>query len=158
MTTLSLAYSALPPIELDRIRARGVDDFGNDLVVTENQDAGGTPLRCCLREAAVGERVALLAWQPAPQPGAYAEVGPIFIHAQSCPGWSGSGYPEGFRHRKQLLRTYNADGQAVHHEVVEGFDAEAALERILAQPQVRYVHSRNPLAGCYMFSVTAGER
>jgi hypothetical protein len=152
--TLPLSFSALPATDLDRIRAVGIDDFGNDLVVSVNQDAGGTPLRCCLREAGVGEQVALLAWRPAPQPGAYAEVGPVFVHAQSCPGWSSPGYPEGFRHRQQLLRAYNAEGQAVHNEVVEGAGAEAALERIFAQPQVQYVHSRNPLAGCYMFSVT----
>jgi hypothetical protein len=155
--TLSLNFSALPATDLERIRALGVDDFGNDLVVTVNQDAGGTPLRCCLREADVGERVALLAWRPAPQPGAYAEVGPVFVHAQSCPGWSGVGYPEGFRHRQQLLRAYDAAGQAVHNEVVDGTSAEGVLERLRARPDVRYVHSRNPLAGCYMFSVTAAD-
>jgi hypothetical protein len=152
--TPSLIFSAVPVGDLERIRTRGIDDFGNELVITVNRDAGGTPLRCCLREAAVGERVALLAWQPASQPSAYAEVGPVFVHAESCPGWSEPGYPEGFRHRQQLLRAYDDQGRAVHNEVVEGTAAEAALERILAQPQVRSVHSRNPLAGCYMFSVT----
>ena len=77
------------------------------------------------------------------------------MHAESCPGWTGAGYPEGFRARQQLLRAYDGHGQVVANELVDGVNAEAALERLLAQPQVRYVHSRNPLAGCYMFSVTA---
>ncbi len=42
MTTLYV--SALPADRLDRMRDRGVDDFGNPLGVTVNQDAGGT--RC----------------------------------------------------------------------------------------------------------------
>lgn len=151
MTTLRV--SALPAHQLDLIRDRGVDDFDNPLVITVNQDAGGTPLRCCLAEAAVGEQVALLAWQPSAIPGAYAEVGPVFIHAQPCSGPAGMGYPEGFRHRQQLLRAYDGQGRAVDNEIVDGAGAEAALSALLARPDVAYVHSRNPLAGCYMFRV-----
>lgn len=151
MTTLRI--SALPAQQLDRIRARGVDDHGNDLVVFVNQDEGGAPLRCCLTEAAVGEQVALLAWQPSATPGPYAEVGPVFVHAQRCPGPAGTGYPEAFRHRRQLLRAYDGQGRAVDNEVTEGAGAEAALTALLARPEVALVHSRNPLAGCYMFRV-----
>ena len=151
MTTLRV--SALPADHLDRVRDRGVDDFANPLVVTVNDDAGGTPLRCCLTEAAVGEEVALLAWRPSAIPGAYAEVGPVFIHAQPCPGPAGTGYPEGFRHRQQLLRAYDSQGRAVDNEIVNGAAAEGALHTLLARPDVAYIHSRNPLAGCYMFRV-----
>jgi len=152
MSTL-LRVSALPAADLDRIRAAGVDDFGNPLVISVNQEEGGTPLRCCLREAAVGERVALLAWQPAALPGPYAEVGPVFVHAETCPGWTGHGYPEGFRHRRQLLRAYNAQGGAVDNQIIEGADAENSLAALLGRADVAYVHSRNVLAGCYMFHV-----
>ena len=153
--TIAFKVSALPPAVLDRIRARGIDDVGNPLVISVNQEEGGTPLRCCLREAAVGEEVALLAWCPAPMPGAYAETGPIFVHAGSCAGWSETGYPEGFRHRRQLLRAYNQAGQAVNNRLIDGADGEAALQDLLATPDVAYVHSRNPMAGCYMFTVSA---
>jgi len=61
--------SALPARDLDRIRRRGSDDFGNELVVTIQEEAEA-PLRCCLRDATVGERVALMAWQPAEVGGA----------------------------------------------------------------------------------------
>jgi hypothetical protein len=119
-----------------------------------NQDDGGTPLRCCLREAAVGERVALLAWRPAPRPGPYAEVGPIFIHAEPCAGWSGAGYPEGFWPRPQLLRAYDARGWVVDNRLIQGEDADEAIAELLSRPDVCYLHSRNPLAGCYMFSIS----
>lgn len=45
---MDFRVTALPAGELDVIRSRGVDDFGNPLVVTEKQEEGGAPLRCCL--------------------------------------------------------------------------------------------------------------
>ncbi len=146
---------ALPAPDLDRIRDRGVDDFGNDLVVMTEADDGGTPLRCCLREAAPGERYALIAWQPAPVRSAYSEVGPVFIHADRCKGYPDvETYPEGFRRRSQLFRSYDANGWQVDNRIVEGRDAEAAITDLFARPEVDYVHSRNALPGCYMFTVS----
>lgn len=151
----SFQVAALPPEDLDRIRGHGVDDFGNELIVMTEQNEDGRPLRCCLREAAVGDRFALIAWQPAKAGGAYAEVGPVFIHADSCPGYAtGNAYPEGFRHRNQLFRAYGRDGWQVDNRLVEGNDAEAAIAELFARPDVSYLHSRNVLAGCYMFTIS----
>lgn len=72
--TAGCHVAAMPTADLDRIRSRGVD-VGNAVVVTVNQNEGG--------EAAVGEHVALVAHQPARVGGPYAEVGPVFIHANS---------------------------------------------------------------------------
>jgi hypothetical protein len=154
---MSIAFRicALDPEGLERIRARGVDDFGNPLVVTANTEAGGTPLRCCLREAAVGEHVTLMAYQPARVGGPYAEVGPIFVHAERCDGYERpDAYPEGFRHRRLILRAYNVDGHQVDNQIVEGREAEAGITALLSRPEVAYLHARNVLAGCYMFTVT----
>lgn len=152
--TNNFRVAALPTLELDLIRARGVDDFGNSLVVTVNHDEGGAPLRCCLQEAAVGERVALIAYQPAAVGGAYAEVGPVFIHADPCSGYGdGDSYPAGFRARRQLFRAYDADGRQVDNQIVEGQHAEAAIAELFARPEVAYLHNRNLFAGCYMFTI-----
>ena len=149
--TTRFQVSALPSSDLQRIRARGTDDFGNAIVGQADSDADGVPLRCCLREAAAGERFALIAWQPADVGGPYAEVGPVFIHVDSCPGYSAvDDYPEGFRHRRQLFRAYDAEGRQVNNQIVEGRDAELAIARLFARTDVSFVHSRNVLAGCYM--------
>jgi hypothetical protein len=154
MTTFTVY--ALPPAELDRIRAAGRDDFGHPLRISADDDVAGTPLRCCLRDAEVGERVALLSWQPlteAPD-SAYAEVGPIFVHADSCPGYRESAaYPAGFRHRTQLLRSYTAGGDMLDYEITDGAAAEATIEKLLANPDAAVIHSRNVKAGCYMFAI-----
>lgn len=144
--------SALPADELERIRARGSDDYGNALVITVNLEAGGPPLRCCLREAALGERVTLIAYRPSTVGSPYDEVGPVFVHADPCPGWSGNGYPDDYRHRSQLLRAYDHTGRQVDNVIVEPGAAEEGIRALLGRPDVAYLHSRNLLAGCWMFA------
>jgi hypothetical protein len=146
--------AALPADDLERIRANGVDDFGNALEPVTVRRAGGTPLRCCLREAEPGERVVLIAYRPAAVGGPYAEVGPVFVHAEACDGYVAEGrYPDGFRSRQQLLRAYDARGRQVENLIVDGPAAERAITDLLGRPGVAYLHSRNVLAGCYMFAV-----
>jgi Protein of unknown function (DUF1203) len=146
---------ALPQDRVDAIRGAGVDEFGNKVEVTTVSE-GGAPLRCCLREATPGERVALIAWCPFGQPGPYAEVGPVFIHADRCAGYpDGGGYPLGYRDRPQIFRSYGHDGRIVDAEIVGGAEAETdeAIGRLLARPEVAFVHSRNVTYGCYMFEI-----
>ena len=147
---------ALAARDLARIRATGCDDFDHPLRVSVADEEPGTPLRCCLREAHVGERVALISWRPlheAPN-SVYAEVGPVFVHADDCPGYrEESSYPEGFRHRVQVLRTYSADGDMLDAVMTEGASAEEAIAGLFTNPDAVVVHSRNVTAGCYMFAV-----
>jgi hypothetical protein len=151
----SFRIHALPDSYLERIRARGIDDFAHPVVAS--RERAGAPLRCCLREAAAGEAVALIAYQPSTLGGPYAEIGPIFVHANPCAGYPDTGrYPQAFRHRRQVLRVYDAEGSQIYdlNRIVEGHDAEVTITELLARHQVSYLHSRNVLAGCYMFNIT----
>jgi len=154
---MTFLVHALPAADLARIRNAGHDDFGHPLRVRVNDEAPGAPLRCCLRDAEVGERIALIAWRPlteAPD-NVYAEVGPVFVHATACPGYPDTrSYPAGFRHRRQVLRSYTADGDMLDTTITEGRDAERAVASLLANPAAAVLHSRNVKAGCYMFRIT----
>jgi hypothetical protein len=156
VTDSTFRIRALPAEELDRIRQTGVDDFGHALRLSVVDEEAGTPLRCCLREAHVAERVALISWRPlreAPD-SVYAEVGPVFVHAEACAGYrDATSYPEGFRHRTQVLRSYSASGDMLDAVVMEGAAAEEAIAALFTNPQAAVVHSRNVKAGCYMFAV-----
>lgn len=135
------------------MRDAGVDDIGNELAVTVKPD-GGYPLRCCLRESTPRERIALIAYRPFPWDGVYAEVGPVFIHADECGGYQDTdAYPEGFRHRQQIFRAYGHDRTIVDAEIVEGVNAEDAIAALLTRPEVDFVHSRNLAYGCFMFVI-----
>ena len=147
---------ALPAHDLARVRATGFDDFGHPLRLSVADEEPGTPLRCCLREAHVGERVALISWRPLREAAdsVYAEVGPVFVHADDCPGYHDEGaYPEGFRHRVQVLRSYSATGDMLDAVLTEGTAAEEAIAGLFTNPAAVVVHSRNVTAGCYMFAV-----
>ncbi|GAA0585731.1 DUF1203 domain-containing protein [Paractinoplanes ferrugineus] len=138
---------------LSTVRRSGVDDSGRCYDTFTAAEAGA-PLRCCLRDAAAGERLALVAYRPGGTAGAYREIGPVFVHADPCAGYRRPGaYPAGFRGRRQVLRAYDRDGRIADAILAEGGDAEAGIERLLGRPEVAVLHSRNVLYGCYMFAI-----
>jgi hypothetical protein len=117
-------------------------------------EEGGCALRCCLRDSRPGERIALVSVTPSGPAGAYRESGPVFLHADACSGPTSSGYPEEFRGRRQVFRAYDATGSIVGGEVVEaGTGQEAVAERLLADPNVAFVQSRNVVYGCFMWTM-----
>jgi hypothetical protein len=117
-------------------------------------EEGGAPLRCCLRDSVPGERVALVSVAPPGPAGAYRETGPVFLHADGCAGPASPGYPEAFRGRRQVFRAYDATGSIVGGEVVEsGTGQEAVAERLLADPSIAFVQSRNVVYGCFMWTM-----
>ncbi|GLY16815.1 DUF1203 domain-containing protein [Kineosporia rhizophila] len=147
--------SAIPAPVLAQVREQGVDQHGNPVRSLVNTESQGAPLRCCLREAEVGEQIALIAYRPENRGGAYAEVGPIFVHPHDCGGYRDTDrYPPAFRHRRQLLRAYDRNGHQFSNTLVEGAQADAELTALLANPEIDFVHSRNPMAGCYMFRIS----
>jgi hypothetical protein len=151
-------YHAIPVQELDGIRAAGRDEAGNPLEVQVPQD-GGSPLRCCLREARAGERVLLIAYTPPGTAGAYAERGPVFIHAERCAGYpTPAQYPAGLAHRQQVVRAYDRQGRIADGVLVaDGQQAQGVIAELLARPEVELVHLRNVGYGCYNFAVRADE-
>jgi hypothetical protein len=145
---------AIPADRLDDMRRAGVDDAGDPFTPFVNPDPDGAPLRCCLRDARTGERLALIAYRPDGTAGAYREIGPVFVHADRCDGYrERSAYPEGFRPRDQVFRAYGHDGRIHDAVLVRGVDAESAIEKIFVDPDIATVHSRNVLYGCYMFAI-----
>lgn len=115
---------------------------------------GGAPLRCCLRDSRPGERLALVAATPEGPQGAYRETGPVFLHAEGCAGPTDAGYPEDFRRRTQVFRAYDHAGVIVGGEVVQpGTGQEEAAARLLADPDVAFLQTRNVVHGCYMLTI-----
>ena len=79
-----LIFEAIAQARLREIKAAGADEAGNQLTVQVDTE-GGSPLRCCLQESDPGERVLLIAYTPTGTRGAYAERGPVLIHAEPAP-------------------------------------------------------------------------
>ncbi len=169
MTTATRAATgfAVRPIAPDVVRQLlGTDDAGNlPCVLTDEQ--GGAPLRCCLRPVRPGERFALVSYAPlrrwaretGARPGAYDEVGPVFVHAEPCPGPAGTGYPQWLATGNRVLRAYSADGRILGGRLLQGRPdgdtaaAEAVLAEMFDDPQVALVHARAVEFGCFTFEV-----
>jgi hypothetical protein len=154
--TGALTFEAIPAAELAEIRAAGRDEAGNSLTV--QADNGGSPVRCCLRETRPGERVMLIAYTPPGTAGAYAERGPVFVHADPCEGYPAPRRsPPGLRHRMQVVRAYDRQGRIADGVLAaDGLQAEAVIAEMLARPDVELVHLRNVGYGCYNFAVRGG--
>jgi Protein of unknown function (DUF1203) len=154
--TGALTFEAIPAAELAEIRAAGRDEAGNSLTV--QADNGGSPVRCCLRETRPGERVMLIACTPPGTAGAYAERGPVFVHADPCEGYPAPRrYPPGLRHRMQVVRAYDRQGRIADGVLAaDGLQAEAVIAEMLARPDAGLVHLRNVGYGCYNFAVRGG--
>ena len=152
-----LIFEPIPPAMLEQIRAAAVDEAGNRLAVQVDPD-GGSPLRCCLRESVPGERVLLIAYTPPGTRGPYAERGPVFIHAEPCPGYrTPDQYPPGLRHRQQVVRAYDRQGRIADGVLVSDCgQALTMIRELLARPDVPIVHVRNVGHGCYNFAVRRG--
>ncbi|MBO8191633.1 DUF1203 domain-containing protein [Streptomyces oryzae] len=158
----SYEIRAIPPRTLDELRTR--DDAGAPPRRMVDEE-GDNPLRCCLERSKPGETLALVSYAPlrrwaqetGADPGAYDEVGPVFIHPDDCGGWAGAGdgrYPETMRGERRVLRAYSAEGRILGGLLLdqerEGTPPlEVGLARLYDDPRVAAVHVRAVEFGCF---------
>jgi hypothetical protein len=57
--------------------------------------------------------------------------------------------PEQLRKRSLAVRAFDQDAMMVGWELVDGRDADAAIERLLAKPDAAYLHVHFAAPGCY---------
>ncbi|QTD98581.1 DUF1203 domain-containing protein [Streptomyces cyanogenus] len=155
-------YTARPiPAEV-LAELRTADDAGRSLTAVPDTE-GGSPLRCCLRHSTPGESIALVSYAPlrrwaaetGADPAAYDEQGPVFIHAEACPGPAGDALPFTDDHR--TLRRYSADGRILGGRLVAGPETfPPALTEAFADPEVALVHVRAVEYGCFLYEVRRG--
>lgn len=167
MTATSFPPSAIAPAVLAELRER--DDAGA-VPARWTGETDGAPLRCCLRRARAGERLALISYAPlrrwaartGAMPGAYDEVGPVFVHLDGCAGPDpAAGYPFAETGASRVVRRYTAQGAIAGGEFVAlppGPGAaqavmRGALERAFADPETALVQVRAVEYGCFQYEV-----
>jgi Protein of unknown function (DUF1203) len=158
-TTTRLLVQAIDPARLDVVRATGMDGHGNRLRPFA-ATGRGEPLRCCLRYAEPGEQITLISYAPFDHPSVWTEVGPVYIHAGRCDGYTPTGQlPEQLATGPCVLRTYRAEDTMDydHNTVVtDEADLEPIVERLLSETDVATVHVRTMAPQCFLYAVTAG--
>ena len=153
----TVQYTAIDPERLDAMRRQGADEFGNPWKAGVAE--GWEPLRCCLRTAGEGEDIALISYSPWPVPWdtPWGEAGPVFVCFRRCGGYRTPGeYPPDLRGRFSLLNPFDHTGARAYRHITfvePGDDYPAAVEKVMAQPDVAYLHVRSAVAQCFTFEV-----
>ena len=87
---------------------------------------------------------------PALQP--YAEVGPVFLHAEPCRrGGGGADIPAFLDSPQYIVRGYGRNDRIVYGtgRVVATPEIPAAADAMLEDPRISYVHVRSASNNCY---------
>jgi hypothetical protein len=148
---------AIDPAVAERFRATGRDDHGNPLKRMTATGNGGFPCRVCLRLARPGEEVLLGSYDlPKPQ-GIYWTPSPIFVHAEPCTPYDGTGEVAEIVRRNPLVsvRAYDAEGMCLYDlgQVAAGTEVDAPLARALADDRTSFVNIHTARPGCLLCRV-----
>jgi hypothetical protein len=148
----AIRFVAMPSDTVSALRA-SKPDSNNQPPERHISDGSGLPCRHCLEDIAEGEPYLILAYRPFPHPQPYAEMGPIFLHAEACERFTeNAGVPPMFLRREALLiRGYGADDRIIYGsgQVVPTAELAAKAASLLARPDIAYVHARSASNNCY---------
>ena len=143
-------YVAMPTGAARAYQAGGMDANGQE-PERRVSDGGGNPCRHCLRMIPEGAGMLVLAHRPFPSLQPYAEVGPIFLCAETCEAGGGEARPEMLASSDYIVRGYGADDRIVYGTggVVATGAIPARAEVLFADPRVSYLHVRSSRNNCY---------
>jgi len=147
---MTLIYRAMPT-EGARAYQRGcVDAYGNKPQHFVS-DGDGNPCRHCLRMISEGEEALLIAYRPFTTVQAFAETGPIFLHARECAQGGGAEVPEILASLDYIVRGYSADERIVYGTggVIPTGSIAARADELFQQSDIAFVDIRSARNNCY---------
>lgn len=147
------------PIPTDTVRAlqAGAPDANGQVPERQISDGGGNPCRHCLAMIPEGAGMLVLAHRPFPAPQPYAEVGPIFLCADTCDAGGGTDLPVILNSPDYITRGYGTDNRIVYCTggVTPVAQIESRARQLLADPRVAYVHIRSARNNCFQVRIDA---
>ena len=149
-----LRYTGMPTAVARACQAGAPDANGQVPERRVSQD-GGEPCRHCLGLVKAGEAYLVLAYRPFPAPQPYAEIGPVFLHAQACEPPDGR-FPDRERSGDgRILRGYGNDDRIVYGTgtVVSNATIEATARQLLGRSDVAYLHMRSATNNCFTLRI-----
>jgi hypothetical protein len=110
----------------------------------------GYPCRVSLADAEVGDELILVNYAHQTGASPYRATHAVYVRkgvAEAAP--AAGEVPQVLRTRTLSLRAFDAKDMIVTADLTEGADLAQALERMLADPSVAYVHIHYAKPGCY---------
>lgn len=127
-------------------------EYGHPAVCETARGTG--PCRACLDTFRVGEEERLLfTHRPPGEAGTLGAPGPVFIHAHSCAQYRGAGFPPGLRALPLFIEARASENRILATRRATGAGIESALEELLMDERVDYLHLRHGEAGCFIARV-----
>ena len=147
-------YRVVPlPTEFADAARRAAQAGARDHACVMVDSPTGYPCRHCLRWAQPGEQVILFPYASIPAGCPYAEMGPIFVHAQSCPRYElTEQYPADFR-AGRVIRAYDREQNMIAGEIVNGRKPETVIEKLFENPETEFIQVRSADRGCFTFGI-----
>jgi hypothetical protein len=152
---MSIRFVALETSVVESLRD-GRPDANGQVAERRIAPVDGYPCRHCLKPIAKGEPFLVLAHRPFPAPQPYAEVGPVFLHAEACTrGGDSEAVPDCLSSARYIVRGYGADDRIVYGTggVVDTVAIPGRAAELLADPAIAYVHVRSAANNCYQCRV-----
>ncbi|WP_426014219.1 DUF1203 domain-containing protein [Caulobacter sp. DWR2-3-1b2] len=108
------------------------------------------PCRVTLDDAEPGERLILLNYEHQPADSPFRSAHAIYVReAAGAAVNATNALPPALARRLLSLRAFDAAGMMCDADLVEGAQAGPVIERLLADPQVAYLHAHYARPGCY---------
>ena len=145
-------YVSMPSEVAEAYWAGGPDANGQAPEIHVS-DGGSVPCRHCQKDVAEGEPYLILAYRPFAEAQPYAELGPIFLHAEPCARYPETGEtpPMFLTRERYLVKGYNADDRIVYGtgQIIPPQEMTAVAARMFERAEVRYIHVRSAQNNCF---------
>jgi hypothetical protein len=145
------------PIPTETVRAyqAGAPDANGQTPERHVATGAGNPCRHCLGMIPQGAAMLVLAHRPFPAPQPYAEVGPIFLCAESCAAGGGTDVPAMLASPDYILRGYGADNRIVYGSgaVTPTDQLASRAAALLTDARIAYVHVRSARNNCFQLRI-----
>jgi hypothetical protein len=110
----------------------------------------GFPCRVSLVDAQVGEVVLLTNYEHQTASSPYRAAHAIFVRENAHEARPKvDEVPQVLRSRLLSVRGFDEEGMMIDADVVDGREIEPAIERLLANARISYLHLHNAKPGCY---------
>jgi hypothetical protein len=148
---MSFIVSALPAEPFRPLFGLSDEALAERGVIRRTVDAKpGFPCRVSLEDAEPGETVLLLNYEHQSADTPFRASHAIYVREEGPEAaLAQDEVPQLFRHRIMSLRAFNEAGMMLDAEVAPGAELEPAVERLLAKPDVAYLHAHYAGMGCY---------
>jgi Protein of unknown function (DUF1203) len=110
----------------------------------------GFPCRVSLVDAQPGESVLLVNYEHLPVSSPYRSRYAVYVRENASEAQLRvNEIPQVLQQRLLSLRAFSHAGMLLDADVAEGKELASALERLLAVPDVAYIHVHNARPGCF---------